>query len=534
MVFRDPADDLEGEPRSLWIKRSASSMFSPLEGQLSVDVAVVGGGIAGLTTATLLKEAGKTVAVIEADRVGEGVTGHSTAKITAAHGLIYNRLISSVGRQRARSYAEANAAAIERIKALVDIHNIDCSFERLDAYTYTRSADDRRQIESEVEAASQLGLSASFTESVPVPFDVEAALQMPNQAQFNPTPYLRELAADLAGEGSYIFEGTKAMDLNTGQCPVVQTNTITTRDRAGKNDSDHSKGGEGTSGAIQAEDVVIASHFPFYDPAFYFARMYPKRSYLLAVQVEEASAGMCYQAGGPYDYRTLRPYPINNGSGMLIGGEGHKAGQGGDTKENYRRLERYAREHFDIESIDFRWSTQDYVTVDEIPYIGRLAPQHDNLYVATGFGAWGITNGTAAGVILRDLILDKSNRWAEAFDPSRVTVGASAKTFAEENANVGRRFTSDWVSGLRSGTADSIAPGEGEVMRVEGQPTAVHRDEEGEIHTVSAVCTHLDCIVQWNNAEGTWDCPCHGSRFGIDGDLIIGPAVKDLPQRDSE
>jgi glycine/D-amino acid oxidase-like deaminating enzyme len=234
MVFRDPADDLEGEPRSLWIERSASSMFSPLEGQLSVDVAVVGGGIAGLTTATLLKEAGKTVAVIEADRVGEGVTGHSTAKITAAHGLIYNRLISSVGRQRARSYAEANAAAIERIKALVDIHNIDCSFERLDAYTYTRSADDRRQIESEVEAASQLGLSASFTESVPVPFNVEAALQMPNQAQFNPTPYLRELATDLAGEGSYIFEGTKAMDLNTGQCPVVQTSTTSTRDRAGK------------------------------------------------------------------------------------------------------------------------------------------------------------------------------------------------------------------------------------------------------------------------------------------------------------
>jgi glycine/D-amino acid oxidase-like deaminating enzyme len=211
------------------------------------------------------------------------------------------------------------ARPYECIKALVDIHNIDCSFERLDAYTYTRSADDRRQIESEVEAASQLGLSASFTESVPGPFNVEAALQMPNQAQFNPTPYLRELAADLAGEGSYIFEGTKAMDLNTGQCPVVQTNTTSTRDRAGKNDSGYNEGGEGTSGAIQAEDVVIASHFPFYDPALYFARMYPKRSYLLAVQVEEASAGMCYQAGGPYDYRTLRPYPIDNGSGMLIG-----------------------------------------------------------------------------------------------------------------------------------------------------------------------------------------------------------------------
>jgi glycine/D-amino acid oxidase-like deaminating enzyme/nitrite reductase/ring-hydroxylating ferredoxin subunit len=534
MVSRNPTSELEGEPRSLWIDRSRSPTFDALDRQLSVDVAVVGGGIAGLTTATLLKDAGKTVAVIEADRVGGGVTGHSTAKITAAHGLMYNELASSVGKQRARNYAEANATAIERIAALADAHNIDCAFERLNAYTYTRSADDRSQIKAEVEAASRLGLSASFTEDVPVPFEVEAAVCIPDQAQFNPTPYLQGLAADLSGEGSYVFENTKATDLTTDQHPIVWTTATNTKDGTKDSNSSSGKDGKETTGAIRARNVVVASHFPFYDPALYFARMYPKRSYLLAVRVKEAATGMCYQTGGPYDYRTLRPYPTDGEPGMLIGGEGHKAGQGGDTTENYRRLEQYAHDHFDVESIDFRWSTQDYVTVDSIPYIGQLAPQHDNLYVATGFGAWGITNGTAAGVILRDLILDERNCWAETFDPSRLTIGASAKTFAEENANVGRRFTSDWVSGLRSGVTDSIAPGESEVMRTEGKPTAIHRDEEGEIHAVSAVCPHLDCIVQWNNAEGTWDCPCHGSRFGVDGDLIVGPAVEDLPQRNDE
>ena len=533
MVSRDPAASLEGDPQSLWIDPNGSPRFEPLDGSVSVDVAVVGGGIAGLTTATLCKQAGKTVAVIEADRVGEGVTGHSTAKVTAAHGLVYDELASTVGEERARGYAEANAAAVECVADLIDVHDIDCSFERLDAYTYTQSADDRSAIEAEVRTAKRLGLAANFAEEVPVPVETEGGVRFPDQAQFDPMRYLQGLAADLPGEGSSVFERTKATDLETGRRPVVRTTTTDGED--GGDSGDDGSGdndGHGTAGAVRAENVVVATHFPFADPGFFFARMYPKRSYLLAARVAEAPQEMCYESGSPYDYRTTRPYPTGNGPGMLIGGEGHKAGQGGDTTERYRRLERDARERFGAESIEYRWSTQDYVTVDGLPYVGRLSPRSENVYVATGFGAWGMTNGTAAGVILRDLICDDGNRWAATFDPYRKTVRASAKTFAEENADVGKRFTSDWASGLRSGSPASLAAGEGDVMRIEGEPTAVHRDRKGELHAVSAVCTHLNCLVRWNTAEGTWDCPCHGSRFGVDGDLIIGPAIEDLPRRE--
>lgn len=539
MVSRSPTDDLDGEPRSLWLDEPGTRTFDPLKGRVSVDVAVVGGGIAGITTATLLKEAGKTVAVIEADRVGAGVTGHSTAKVTAAHGLVYDDLVSSVGEERARGYAEANAAAIERVARLVEAHDIDCAFERLDAYTYTRSADEYSQIEAEVETARRLGLPVSFAEDAPVPFDVAAAIRYEDQAQFDPSKYLRGLAADLPGDGSHVFEGTKATALDAGRRSTVETTTTGN----GSGDGTGRSAGAGsveneTRGAVRARDVVVASHFPFFDPGLFFARMYPKRSYLLAARVEEAPRAMCYESGDSYDYRSTRPYPTDDGSGdgpgMLIGGEGHKAGQGGDTTARYRRLERYARERFGAESIERRWSTQDFVTADRIPYVGHLTPRHDHVYVATGFGGWGLTNGTAAGVLLRDLICGTGNRWARTFDPARVPPASAAKTFAEENANVGKRFVSDWVSGLRADSLGSLSPGEADVVRIDGEPTAVHRDAAGDLHAISAVCTHLKCLVQWNDAEGTWDCPCHGSRFGVDGDLITGPAVEDLPRRDVE
>lgn len=530
MVSRDPDAGLAGEPRSLWIDRSDVSLFDPLEGRLSVDVAVVGGGIAGLTAATLLKEAGKTVALVEADRVGEGATGYSTAKVTASHGLIYDQLASSVGERRARGYAEANAAAVDRVETLAEDHDTDCSFERLDSYTYTESPDERSKIRAEVEAASRFGLPASYTEDVPLPFDVEAAIRVRDQAQFDPWKYTRGLAADLPGDGCHVFERTKATGLETGRRPIVTTTTLPADGNGAANDDPDG----GVDGAVRAQDVVVATHFPFFDPAAYFARMYPERSYLLAARVEAPPEAMCYQDIGTYEYRSTRPYPTDDGPGMLIGGEGHKTGQGGSVVDRYRALERYARERFDAESIEFRWSNQDYTTVDELPYIGRIAPHIDNVYVATGFNGWGNSNGTAAGMVLRDLIVDRESRWEHTFDPSRATVRASLGTFAEENVNVGRRFASDWASGLRSGSPDALAAGEADVMRIDGEPTAVHCDADGEVHAVSAVCTHLKCLVQWNDGEGTWDCPCHGSRFGIDGKVIDGPADVDLPERDLE
>ncbi len=509
----DPAADneLPGAPVSLWIATTPETSFPSLAGNTSVDVAVLGGGIAGIATAFQLKQQGMTVAVIEAGRVVESVTGNTTAKVTSLHALIYDYLIKQFGEEGARSYADAQQAAIERIASIVSEHSIDCDFRRTSAYTYAERDEELDQVKAEVEAATKLGLPASFVENTPLPFPVKGAVRFTGQAQFHPRKYLLALVEKIPGDGSHIFEGTRAFDIRDEEPCRVET----------------------SGGTITCKAVVLATHFPYQDPNVYFAAMHPGRSYVLGCRLNTTLPEGMYISAGEEDMHSFRSNPAEDGGTIwMVGGEKHKTGQGGPTEERYKRLEEYARARFDVQSIEYRWSTQDNNTVDRVPYIGKLSSGSKNLYVATGFGGWGMTNSHVAAMLITDMIQGRENPWAEVFDPSRFKPVTSARDFISENMNVAKEFMADRVGTPELDDIGKLPKGRGEVVEWKGERVALYKDDAGRVFSCSAVCTHMGCIVHWNGAEKSWDCPCHGSRFNYDGRVIQGPANKDLERKE--
>ena len=316
------------------------------------------------------------------------------------------------------------------------------------------------------------------------------------------------LAALVPGDGSHVFEHTRATGVSEGRPCRVET----------------------TGAQLVAGAVVVATHFPILDRGLYFARMHPERSYALGVRVRgETPQGMYISADEPT--RSIRSHPLPDGEVLIVGGEGHKTGQGGDTAERYRTLERFAREHWDVESIEYQWASQDNESVDHVPYVGKLAPVSRRIYTATGFKKWGLAQGVAAGLILEDLILGRANPWADLYDPARMKPLASAKDFVLENANVAKRFVGDRLTKRGGRDAEDLQPGEGDIVELNGEKVAGFRDEDGALHAVSTLCTHLGCQLNWNSGDRSWDCPCHGSRFSPDGDVLHGPAVRPLARK---
>ena len=508
------------ERTSLWTATSASTDYPRLSESERVDVAVIGGGIVGLTAAAELVAADRTVALVERDRIVEGTTGKTTAKVTSQHGVRYRDLIQDAGTGVARAYAHANEAAIDYVEETAAELDADCGFRRLPAYVYTKDSDERRRYRTEAATANHLDLPSTFVDSVPLPDDAVAGVRFDDQATFHPREYLLAVAESVVDDGGRIYEETRALDVDDGS-----------------GGSDGLCRVETERGTLTADAVVVATHFPMVDPSFYFARLYPKKSYLVAVDAADPPTdGVFYRAGDPYlSVRTCET--DEHGTLTLVGGENHKTGQGGSTAERFRRVEDAARKHFDVESVPYRWSTQDYVSVDRRPYVGEL-DRYDDVYVATGFGGWGMTNGIASGRLLADLVRDRENDWAEAFDPGRMPDGEATGTLVRENLNVGRQFVGEWARtpfpSVGGRGVDDLSPGEGTVVRRGSDLLAVSRDDGGDLHAVSAVCPHMGCLVDWNDGEGTWDCPCHGSRFEADGHVIDGPAVADLEDRDDE
>ena len=493
---------------SIWLDAAEEDGFPRLDRPLSVDVAVLGGGIVGISTALLLKRAGMTVAVLEADRVGTGVTGHTTAKLTSLHGLAYARLASSFGDDGARAYGDANQAGIEQIAQWVENEGIDCDFRRKANYTYALSRERLGDIENEVEAAQRAGLPASYTEDTDLPYPVAGAVRVEAQAEFHPRRFVLALADLVAGDGSHVFEETRALGVSEGRPTRVET----------------------TGAPLTAGHVVVATHFPFLDRGLYFARMHPERSYALGVRVRgQTPQEMYISADQPT--RSIRSYKLPDGDILIVGGEGHKTGQGGDTLARYQALERFAREHWDVDHVEYQWSSQDNEAIDHVPYIGRLAPHTRRLYTATGFRKWGLAQGVAAAMILEDLILGRENPWASLYDPGRMKPLAAAKDFVKENVNVATRFMGDRLTKRGGREATELAPGEGDIVDLGGKKVAAFRDDDGALHAVSCVCTHMGCQLNWNSGDRSWDCPCHGSRFSPDGEILHGPAVRPLERK---
>jgi glycine/D-amino acid oxidase-like deaminating enzyme/nitrite reductase/ring-hydroxylating ferredoxin subunit len=505
-----PSGELTGRHEPVWLESSPQTAYDRLESDRRVDVAVVGGGIAGITTAAKLEREGRSVAVLERDRVLNGVTGHTTAKVTSLHGLVYDHLIDHFGAARARQYADANEAAIDDIEATVDRHDIDCGFARTPAYTYVRPDEDRSAVRREVEAARRLALPVSYVRETDLPYDVGAAVKFADQARFHPRQYLLALVHAIDDGDGQIFEQTTVESVDGGSPCHVET--------------------EG--GTVVADSVVVATNAPITDDALYFARLSPKRSYVVAARIAgEPPEGLYYYPREPYF--SVRPH-AGEVSLVLIGGQNHRTGHGGSTEKRYRDLERQARERFDVEAIEYRWSTQDFVSVDRVPFVGKAAPQVSNVYVATGFGGWGMTNATAAATILRDRIVGRENPWKRVFRPTRFEFGASTSDLLSHNGHAMKHLFRGYLSDRPDVDLAAVDRGEARVFDDGDDPVAVYRDEHGEVNAVSAVCSHMGCLVEWNEGERSWDCPCHGSRFDVDGSVLHAPAVDGLDDLDLE
>jgi glycine/D-amino acid oxidase-like deaminating enzyme/nitrite reductase/ring-hydroxylating ferredoxin subunit len=496
--------------RSFWLETTPETDYPALQGDQSVDVAVVGAGITGITAAVLLKRAGKTVALLDSKRIVHGASGYTTAKVTSGHGASYSKIRKGFGEDGAHTYAQANEAAIERIAQFVAEDGIDCDFERKANYVYAESEEEVTQLRQEAEVERKAGLAVSLVDETPLPFSVAAALRVENQAQFHPRKYLLALAATLPGDGSHVFENSRVQDVSHGEPCEVTTER----------------------GTVRARDVVLATHLPILDSGLLFTKAYPHRSYAVAAPIGQAPDpdGMYINTGTPT--RSIRTLRDGDRVFIQVGGNGHKVAEEEDTPSRYDQLEGFLRKHWpDAGQIRYRWSTQDYMAHDYVPYVGRLRRGSEHLYAATGYSKWGMTNGTAAAMIVSDRILGRRNPWADLYDSKRLVRRSGLGSFVKENAAAGIHFFADRLSGADRGAVQDLTPGNGAILRIRGRKTAVYRDEEGQLHGLSPVCQHLYCLVDWNPAERTWDCRCHGSRYAGDGTAIQGPTTKDLKRR---
>ncbi|MCA1030169.1 FAD-dependent oxidoreductase [Bacillus timonensis] len=493
-------------PESYW-RKTELPQFKELNSNLEVDVAIVGAGITGITTGLLLKKAGYNVTIIDADSILNGTTGHTTAKVTVQHNLIYNELLNNLGEEKAKLYFDANNMGLKWIKDYITKNKVECDFTEEDAYIYTNSTNYLTQIENESSAYNQLGIPGEMISKLPLNIPVKTGLVLRKQAQFHPIKYLKHLIKEFVNLGGLVFENTPAVDIEKGERPIVKT-------KKGFN--------------ISSKHIVITSHFPFLDMfGFYFTRMYAERSYILAAKIqEEFPGGMYISAESPT--RSLRYTTLENGQKfVLIGGESHKVGQGVNTIRHYEALKSFGEQTFRVEEFLYRWSAQDLFTLDKVPYVGQITSNTNNIFVATGYGKWGMTNGTAAALLIKELITTGNSIYKDLFTPSRFNTDPSVKQFFINNADVAKHFI-DGKLEFAIKKPDDLDINEGSVVSVNGKRAGAYKDEEGRLHIVDTTCTHMGCELEWNNGEKSWDCPCHGSRFSFKGDVLEGPAKKTL------
>jgi glycine/D-amino acid oxidase-like deaminating enzyme/nitrite reductase/ring-hydroxylating ferredoxin subunit len=489
-------NNLPGKLGSCWVASAPPTNYPVLDTSLHAETVVVGAGIVGLTTALRLCEMGRSVIVVEGLRVSGQVTGGSTAKITTQHALIYRHLIETKGREAAQHYADANNAGVRQIRDWIGQYAIDCDVEDKDAYAYTDQPSRRGELEAEATAARELGFEAEVLDHAPLPIETAGALRFRGQAQFNPASYLVGLAAAVADRGGKIFENSRARLIDEASRWRVVTD----------------------GGNVHAEHVVVATNMTVKSPVGMSNRTQPRMHTAIAFRAADPAAldGMFISIDEPtHSIRTGRDA---SGPLLVVLGPKFNTGHDGDVARRFVELEGWARQHLPVGEAVWRWCNEDYDTPDRVAYVGT--PDRDKapgFHIATGFNAWGISNGSAAGLMIAGLVAGRSSPWESLYDPAR--------PYSED-------FHKDGDSQSVVPGFDAIPPGGGGVVVSGDKKIAAWRDEGGALHTVSATCTHKGCTVTWNNADRTWDCPCHGSIFATDGSVLHGPACKPLQRID--
>jgi glycine/D-amino acid oxidase-like deaminating enzyme/nitrite reductase/ring-hydroxylating ferredoxin subunit len=501
----------DGALMSPWQKDLSTPMQNQSANNQLFDCLIVGGGITGLTAAILLQQAGKKTIIADAHTLGFGTTGGTSAHINTFADTTYQEAESAFGANGAQLFADAINEGFTLIKSQISQFKIDCDYETKMGYLYAENEDEVKLLADIYDGATKVGVPVQYTDVVPTPVPFQKALAWDGQAQFHPLKYLNGLQKIYVAAGGNILENT----LITG---VTTEGGIHTAESKEQN--------------IKAKTVIYATHMPPNINLFNF-ECAPYRSYVLAVKLHSGQYpdALIYDSQEPYHY--VRTHVIDGQELLLIGGFDHKTGHE-DPEKAFAGLEKYARKYYNISSVKYRWSSQYYVPVDGLPYIGKMPLAADGIYCATGYNGNGMMLGSVAGKILCDLVRKRPNKYTELFDPCRVKPIDSFSEFVKENADVAYHFIADRVGIHETDSLKRLQPGTGKVVEVNGQKIATYRDEAGVIHALSPVCTHAACIVNWNSEEKSWDCPCHGARYNIDGKVLTGPATRPLSKIDLE
>lgn len=514
---------IDGKHISPWLDEKNPKRFESLKKDIEVDVAIVGGGMAGLSIGTMLKMEGLTVAVLESNRIANYITGATTAKISITSGLIYSYIFSTFGEEFAIKFKEAYKEGFDKIPEIIAKLGIQCDYRHIPFYILSSKSEFSKNLKKEYDVLKKLKIDAKLINNVPYPFeDVEIALVHENQAEFNPKKYLNALADFINNEGSYVFEKTKVHSIkNIENNDNHKNHEVNGNHEINENNDNHKKIAISKNGKVIAKNIVIATNTPIYDPDEIYKFMNQNKSYLLGLYTKEKFKKAMFLETEPF--HTLRTTPTPKGELLIIAGEHQKVGVNEDTWDFYKNMRESTEKIVDVESFEYYWTGGDNISVDRVPFIGETS--HKGIYTATGFGSWGMTSGTIAGIVIKDLITGKENSYYDIFNPLRFK---NKKSISEDKKieEIKKNPPLYWDS-LVDGI-NKMNNNEAKIVEYENQTIAIYKDDDSNLFVLDGECTHKSCNLRWNSAEKKWECPCHGAVFDYKGKVIRGPAIADL------
>ena len=493
------------ESLSLWIDTTPATSHLSLRGELEADVAIVGGGITGITAAYLLARAGKSVILLEKGRIVMSETGHTTAHIIEATDADYRDLIKVHGEDGALENTEAIRDAIALIRSTVEELGIDCGLKAVDGYLYTEVEKDVEYLQRQQEYLRQAGIETKWVDRIPLPFPTFGGVHYRNQYIFHVRQYLLAVAEAAVRHGAVIYENSLVDHVQSGEVRTAE-------------------------GRVRARHVLLATHVPINDRGTIWTKMHMTRTYVVAARIEPGRIPDALFWDTDYPYHYTRLLETDKGLFLIVGGEDRDVGKEGNDESRYTELEDYCRSRFGVTKFTHRWSGQINEPADMLPFIGP-ASHGENVWMSTGYSGTGMTYGTLAAMLLSDFALERENPYAELYDPARRKLGSILENVVTKTIEFPKRMIEKVTHlDVEAKSVDEVAEGEGKIVSSDGEKLAVARID-GKLHTLDPACTHMGCTVAWNAAEKSWDCPCHGSRFATSGEVLNGPATAPLPRK---